>query len=146
MSGGYTNEYRGAALSIKYSIPKKITITFYNGSNHDYHLIIKELAEEFKGQFDCLGENTEKYINVLVLIEKEGIRINKMEKKLQKQYFTDYSLLTAQDLWEAHYQILLIILMKDFIKSNVNTDMIIKNVKSVELSIKIVSPVLIHKH
>ena len=61
-------------------------------------MIIKELAEEFKGQFDCLGENTEKYINVLVLIEKEGIRINKMEKKLQKQYFTDYSLLTAQDL------------------------------------------------
>ena len=42
-----------------------------------------------------------------------------MEKKLQKQYFTSYSLLTAQDLWQAHYQILLIILMKDFTKLNV---------------------------
>ena len=70
MSGGYTDEYRGAALRIKYIIPKKITKTLYSGSNHDYHLIIKELAEEFKGQFGCLGENTEKYISALVLIEK----------------------------------------------------------------------------
>ena len=23
---------------------------------------IKQLAEDFKGQFECLGENTEKYI------------------------------------------------------------------------------------
>ena len=27
----------------------------------DYHFIIKELAEEFKEHFTCLGENTEKY-------------------------------------------------------------------------------------
>ena len=27
---------------------------------HDYHFIIKELEEEFKIQFACLGENTEK--------------------------------------------------------------------------------------
>ena len=33
---------------------------FYNGSTYDYHVIIKELAKEFEGQFECLGENTEK--------------------------------------------------------------------------------------
>ena len=39
-------------------MPKKITMVFQDGSNQDYHFIIKELAEEFKKQFTCLGENT----------------------------------------------------------------------------------------
>ena len=57
----YTGEYRGAAQSIcnlKYSVPRRIPIVFHNGSNYDYHFIIKELAEEFKTQFTCLRENT----------------------------------------------------------------------------------------
>ena len=37
----------------------------------DYHFIIKELAEEFKKQFTCLEENTEKYIAFTVPIEKK---------------------------------------------------------------------------
>ena len=58
----YTGKYRGAAHSVcnlKYSVPKNIHIIFHNGSNYDYHFIIKELAEEFKKQFTCLEENTE---------------------------------------------------------------------------------------
>ena len=46
----YTREYRGAAHSIcnlKYTVPKKSPIVFHNGSNYDYHFIIKELAKEF---------------------------------------------------------------------------------------------------
>ena len=31
----------------------------------------KELAEEFEGQLECLGENTEKYITFSVPIKKE---------------------------------------------------------------------------
>ena len=27
------------------------------------HFTIKQLAKEFKGQFECLGENTEKYVS-----------------------------------------------------------------------------------
>ena len=45
----YTGEYRGAAHSIcnlKYSLPKKIPLVFHNGSNYDYHFIIKKLAEK----------------------------------------------------------------------------------------------------
>ena len=34
-------------------------------------LYIKQLAEEFKGEFRCLGENTEKYITFSVPIKKE---------------------------------------------------------------------------
>ena len=52
----------------------------------------------------------------------------KIEKKLQKIYLTYYNLLIAQDLWQAHYQILSIIFLKVFIELNVNTDMMIENV------------------
>ena len=58
----YTGECRDAADSIcnlKYSVPKQTGVLFHNGSNHDCHFIIKELAEEFKKQFTFLGEDTE---------------------------------------------------------------------------------------
>ena len=73
----YTGEYRAAANSIfilKYSVPRKIPIAFHNRLNHDYHFITKELAEEFKKQFTCLGENTEKYITITVPIEKRSYK------------------------------------------------------------------------
>ena len=47
----------------------------------------------------------------------------KAEKKYQKLYLIDYNLLIAQDLRQANYQILLIILQKEFIELNVNMDM-----------------------
>ena len=52
-----TGEYRGASHSIynlKYSMPKKFPMVFHNGSNYDYHFIIKESAEEFKKTFYLL--------------------------------------------------------------------------------------------
>ena len=60
-----------------------------------------------------------------------------MEKKLQKIYLTKYNLLIAQDLWQANYQILLIIFLKEFIESNVNLNSMMKNVKFAELNISI---------
>ena len=59
----YTRKFREAALNIcnlRYNVPKKIPVVFHNGSTYDYHFVIKKLAEEFKGEFECLGENTEK--------------------------------------------------------------------------------------
>ena len=51
-----------------------------------------------------------------------------MEKKLEKIYLTYCSLLIAHDLWQAHYQMLPIIFVKEFIKLiDVNADMVIKN-------------------
>ena len=58
------------AYLIKNLLYLKIFPVFHNGSNYDYHFIIKELAEEFKKQFSCLGENTEKYITFTVPIEQ----------------------------------------------------------------------------
>ena len=65
-----------------------------------------------------------------------------MKQKSQKPYLTDYNLLIAQDLWQGHYQILLIILLKEFIKFNVNTNMMIKNLKVVDLNRKIATTFL----
>ena len=58
-----------------------------------------------------------------------------MEKRLQKQYSIDFSLLIGEGLWQANNQILLMILLKEFTKSNVNMDMKIENVKRVELNL-----------
>ena len=56
---------------MRYKIPKEIPVAFYNGPTYDYHFIIKELAKEFEGNFECLGENTEKYITFSVPIKKK---------------------------------------------------------------------------
>ena len=45
-------------------------------------------------------------------------------------------LLIVRDLWQAHYEILQIIFLKEFEKLNVNTRKMIKNVKHVELHAK----------
>ena len=68
----YTGKYRGAAHNIcnlRYKIPKEISVVFHNGSTYDYHFIIKELVKEFEGNFECLGENTEKYLTFSVDLE-----------------------------------------------------------------------------
>ena len=58
-------------IKIKKKYPNKIPLKIHNGSTYDYHFLIKELTEEFKGQFECLGEKTEKYITFSVPIKKE---------------------------------------------------------------------------
>ena len=54
----FTGKQRGAAHNIcnlRYKTPKEVTVVFHNGSKHDHHFIIKELAEEFERQFEFLG-------------------------------------------------------------------------------------------
>ena len=69
----YTDKYRGAAnvCNLRYKVPKEIPVVFHNGSSYDYHFIIKELDKEFEGNFDCLGENTDKYITFSVPLKKK---------------------------------------------------------------------------
>ena len=71
----FTGKFRGVAHCICnfcYKVPQEIPVKIHNGSKYDYHLIIKELAEEFRGEdFECLGENMEKYISFSVPIKKE---------------------------------------------------------------------------
>ena len=70
----FTGKYRGAAhnsCNLRYKVPKNIPVIFHNGSTYDYHFIIKELASELDGNFECLGENTEKHITFSVPIKKK---------------------------------------------------------------------------
>ena len=73
--------------NLKCSVPKKIPIAFDNRFNYDYHFIIKKLADEFKGMFNCLGETIEKYISFSVPIEKEVARIDANGEEITKTIF-----------------------------------------------------------
>ena len=56
----YTGKHRGAIhkiCNLRYNASNEIPVVFHNGSCYDYHFIIKGLAKEFKGDFQCLGEN-----------------------------------------------------------------------------------------
>ena len=82
----YTGKYRGAAHSncnLNYKISKEIPVVFHNGSKHDYHFIIKQLARELRGNFECLGESTEKYITFYVRIKKEHDNVKTATYKLK---------------------------------------------------------------
>ena len=59
-----------------------------------------------------------------------------MVKKLQKIYLTYNNLLIVQDLWQAYYQILLIIFLRELKKLNAKMYKLTKNVKLVELHTK----------
>ena len=69
----YTGKFRGAAHSkcnLKYKVPKDIPIIIHNAS-YDTHFIINQLAEEVKGELNCIGENMKKYLTFSVPIKKE---------------------------------------------------------------------------
>ena len=60
-----------------------IPVKIHNGSKYYYHFIIRELAEQFKGQFECLGENTEKYITFSIPIKKQNDDGNTITYKIK---------------------------------------------------------------
>ena len=62
---------------------------FHNGSTYDYHFTFKNLREEFEGEFQCLGEKTEKYITFSVPIKKEIRKKDKIIKISYKIKFID---------------------------------------------------------
>ena len=60
-------------------------------------LTFKELAEEFKSQFECLGENTEKCITLPIPIEKE--------KESGKTATYKIKFIDSIRLWPAHCRV-----------------------------------------
>ena len=60
--------------NLKFNVPNEISVVFHNGSNYSN---IKELANEFKQQFECLGENKEKHKIFSVPIKKKITKIDK---------------------------------------------------------------------
>ena len=88
----YTGKYRGAAHNIcnlRYKVPREVPVVFHNGSTYDYHFIIKELVKESDGSFECLDENTEKYITFSVPIKKK-IENKDIEKTYKIKFIDSY--------------------------------------------------------
>ena len=88
--------------------------------NHAKELI-KELADKFESRFTSLGENTEKYETFRVLIRSE-VKIIGKNRRIDKIIYLRLHFSDGTQ-WQVYYQILLIILLKELIELNVNTDM-----------------------
>ena len=58
----------------KFNVLNEISVVFHNDSNSGYHFIIKELANEFEGKFESLGNNAEKNKIFSIPIEKKSYR------------------------------------------------------------------------
>ena len=60
----YTGLYEDAvhaSCCLKYTKQRDIPVVIHNGSNYDFHLIIKELANEFREDIHCIPCDKEKY-------------------------------------------------------------------------------------
>ena len=60
----YTGIHEGAVHALrrlKHSTRRDIPVVIHNGSKYDFHLIIKELAEEFASEIHCIPEDKEQY-------------------------------------------------------------------------------------
>ena len=80
----YTGKLRGAAHSIfnlRYKVSQEFPVKTHNGSKYDYHFTIRELAEEFKGQFECLGENKENILPFQYQFKMKMIVIKQLHTK-----------------------------------------------------------------
>ena len=80
----YTGKYRGVAhgiCNLKFNVSNEIPVVFHNGSNYHYHFIIEELENKSEVQFECLGENTEKYKTFSIPREKGVTNIDEDGKE-----------------------------------------------------------------
>ena len=79
---------------------------------------MKKLAEKFEGHFECLAEN----------IGKITFSVSK-NKELENGKTITYKikLLIDLGLFQAHYQVLLIIFLKDFTKMNETIENLVFN-------------------
>ena len=106
---------------------------FHNGSTYDYHFIIKELAEQFEGEFECLGENTKKYITFSVPIKKEITKKDKNGNDKITKISYKIKFMIVADLCQHLYQILLVIYLKSFIVTSVQIINLYMTIKGEQL-------------
>ena len=80
--------------NLKYKVPKEIPIIIHNAI-YDTHFMLNQLAIEFKGELNCIGDNVGKYITFSVPVKKEVINNNGDKKK---QLHTNLNFLIVLDL------------------------------------------------
>ena len=63
----FTGKYKGTihnVCNLNYKTSKEILAVFHHDSTCDYHFIIKELAEEFKGKVELFSRKYRKIYNI----------------------------------------------------------------------------------
>ena len=55
-----------------YGTLKDISVVIHNGSDYDFHLLITELANEFRSEMTCIPEDKEKYISFSIPLQKKN--------------------------------------------------------------------------
>ena len=108
-------------------MPNEIPAVFDDGLNYDYHFIIKELSNEF--EFECLEENTKNYQTFFVPLEIEVTKINKDGNESVVTISYTIKFINNAKVMQVHYQILLIISRKEFIKLHVKLKTVFLNMK-----------------
>ena len=83
---------------------------------------------------DVYKKNTEKYKTFSVPVTKEVKRIGKTGEETSKSISYRLQLVDSTKFWQAYCQILLIILLKEFIKLNTNMEITLKNAKRMKLN------------
>ena len=69
----YKGKFRGAAhckCNLDYKVQKELPVIIHN-AKYDTHFIINQLAIEFNGEINCIGDIMEKYVTFSVPIKKE---------------------------------------------------------------------------
>ena len=91
----YIGKYKGVAHSIwnlKSKTFNEIPVVFHNGSNYEYHFIMKELRNKFQGQFESLGKRCWS-------LWKYRFNETTLSKKQE-----NYSKLSKEDIIQADYK------------------------------------------
>ena len=114
---------------------KKIPIVFHNGSNYDYHFIIKEFEEEFTRQFTFWGENSKKYITFTVPIKKEFMRIIENGEEVSRNLSYILQFIDSARFMASSLSNLVDNLSEGIHRIKCKLGQMIKNVKHVELNV-----------
>ena len=77
-----------AILQVNIEVQDIVSVVFHNGSNYDYHFIMKELVYEFKSQFEYLRGNTEKYQVFQFQFKKKSEKLVNMVMRLLELFLT----------------------------------------------------------
>ena len=84
----YTGKYRGAAhgiCNLKFNVSNETLAVFRNGSNYDYHFMIKELLKEFEEHFKCLGKKNRK---IKIFFCSNRKKVTKIDKNSNESVVT----------------------------------------------------------
>ena len=69
------NNNNKCKCNLNYKVQKEIPLRIDNASC-DTHFMLNQLAIEFKGELNCIGDNVGKYITFSVPVKKEVINNN----------------------------------------------------------------------